>query len=92
MKVKLLKKIRKSYSIIYFPNGYHYISDNKTMILFNHDSDIIQYCIIDGDKVSKDKAYSVLREKLMEVILKKYKKYGTRRLKKNGDIEKIWYK
>lgn len=90
MKVSLLKKVRKKYAIIYYPNGFGHYSDKKIMILFE-DDDVLQHINI-NDVLTKELAYTELFNKLKETILKKYRKYGTRRLDKNGKVEKLWHK
>lgn len=90
MKVRLLKRVRKEYEIIYYPNGFGYYSDSKIMVLFQN-NDVKSYRDV-NDKQTKKMAYDSLWSALKESILKKYKKYGTRRLKKNGEVEKLWYK
>ncbi len=90
MKVKLLRKVRKEFSIMYFPNGYGWYSDKSIMILFDKQGEVIQHINV-TEAHNKNYAYDYLHGVLIEKILKKYKKYGTRRLKKNGDITKMWY-
>ena len=91
MKIKLLKKIRRDYSIVYYPNGYDYVTHGKVMVLFYEDS-LVRYVLLNGNAVTKESAYNTLYQELIDIILKKYQQYGTRRLAKNGSIEQLWYK
>lgn len=90
MKVKLLKQVRKRFAIVYFPNGFGHYSDKQIMVLFEND-DVMQHINV-NDVNTKSKAYDTLYSYLKDLILKRYKKYGVRRLNKNGQIEKLWHK
>ena len=90
MKVELLKKVRKRFAIVYYPNGFGHYSDKKIMVLFECD-DVVQHINI-NDVNTKQFAYDALFTVLKELILKRYKKYGIRRIKKNGEVEKLWHK
>lgn len=94
MKVKLLKKVRKRFSIIYYPKGRklwsgHY--DTPILVLLdNEDNEIISHVHIDY-KQTYDMSYEHLYQRLKETIIVKYRKYGTRRIKTKIVVKK-WYK
>lgn len=89
MKVKLLKKIRKRYSIIYYPNGVYLDNDfydGPITLLYDKQNDY-------RTKISsahKEQAYGLLYEMLLKWIEKDYSKY--RKRKKNIIEEILWYK
>jgi hypothetical protein len=89
MKVKLLKKIRKRYSIIYYPNGVYLDNDfydGPITVLYDTQNDY-------RTKISsahKEQAYGLLYGMLLKWIKKDYSKY--RKRKKNIIEEILWYK
>ena len=99
MKTKLLKKVRKRFSIEYFPNGrYIYGEFEKTpmvCLIDREDSDNFRYFYV-LSRCPKEDAYSFAMKIMKELIIKEYSKYGTRRNKirrqatDNG--QKLWWK
>ena len=89
MKVKLLKKIRKRYSIIYYPNGVYIDNDfykGPLTVLYDKQNEY-------RTKISsshKQQAYKELYSLLIKWIDKDYSKY--RKRKKNIIEETLWYK
>ena len=87
MKVKLLKKIRKRYSITHYPNGY-YIGgtwcDNEFTIL-DDSEDPWRYKI---NYSSKENAYKELVVLLREWIEEDYR---ISRKRKNNQKQKLWF-
>jgi len=82
MKTKLLRKVRKRYSIEYFPvrNCVEIVCHTEIDDFYLHKVDI-------SKDVSKEEAYKKCHERLLLIILESYKEYGTRR---NKSI-KLWY-
>lgn len=89
MKVKLLKKIRKRYSIVYYPNGLYLYEDffkGPITVLYDNTNEY-------RTKIScshKQQAYGELYTLLIKWIDKDYTKY--RKRKKNITSEILWYK
>ena len=89
MKVKLLKKIRKRYTIIHYPNGVYLDNDfykGPLTLLYDTQNDY-------RTKIShsyKEQAYRELYSLLIKWIEKDYIKY--RKRKKNIIEETLWYK
>lgn len=88
MKVKLLKKIRKRYSITHYPNGGYFdgdwIGEPWTLLWDNQDS--WRWKIKYG---SREEGYEWAYEKLLIWI---ENDYHTSRKRKNYKIETLWYK
>lgn len=87
MKVKLLKKIRRRYQIIHYPNGgyFHKIwyEGPLTCLIDTYDSWRMQI-----SNENKDLAYILLRNHLMTWIENDYK---ISRKRKNSKKEILWY-
>lgn len=102
MKTRLLRKIRKRYSIDYWPNGYQddYSTYPECMRLVDYNSPwhTREKILIIGDKVLKtDKiwtqelALTYLRGLLMVWIRNDYQSLGVRRNKLKRIKQKLWY-
>lgn len=89
MKVKLLKKIRKRYSITHYPNGCSLFGEfEEGPITFLEDSQ--NEWRFKYTRQSKEEAYIYLYEILLEWI---EKDYGTFRNKRRTiTTETLWYK
>lgn len=89
MKVKLLKKIRKRYSIVHYPNG-TYLDGNyyKEPITILYDEQNPYRTKINNSY--KEQAYRELYTVLIKWINKDYSEY--RKRKKNITQEILWYK
>jgi hypothetical protein len=89
MKVKLLKKIRKRYSITHYPNGVYLYGDfckGPLTILTDSES---QYRW-ESLEIGKEEAYKKLYKLLLEWI---QKDYGTFKSKRRViTSEQLWYK
>lgn len=89
MKVKLLKKIRKRYSIIYYPDGgywgWDWVEGSWAQLLDNQDS--YRGRIAHG---TKEETYNVLYDWLKYWIKKDYG--VTSRKRKNYKSERLWHK
>lgn len=89
MKVKLLKKIRKRYSIVYYPNGFYLYEDffkGPITVLYDNTNEY-------RTKVSssvKWKAYEELYSMLLKWIEKDYGPFKSK--KKKITSETLWYK
>lgn len=98
MKTKLLKKVRKRFSIEYYPNGryiYGIFSETPMVCLIDkEDSNNFDYFTV--GIYTKEEVYNILIEKLINIIRKEYSKYGTRRNKikreKTDNGIKLWWK
>ena len=89
MKVKLLKKIRKRYSIVYYPNGTYFDEDfYKGPITVLYDEQNTYRTKISSSY--KEQAYRELYTLLINWIDKDYSKY--RKRNKNITQEILWYK
>ena len=89
MKVKLLKKIRKRYSIIYYPNGVYLDNDfydGPITLLY----DTQNYYRTKISNAHKEQAYRELYGMLLRWIEKDYSKYRKRKKKITSEI--LWYK
>ena len=104
MKVKLLKKIRKRYKIVYYQkqiNVYRETFKGQCMILRDTNNDYrsvigVEICLPtnsqkfwDYVQPTKEEAKAFLMAKLVKWIANDYKKYRTRKVKQT--IETIWY-
>lgn len=89
MKTKLLRKVRKRYSITYWPNGInHGAFTTGSPVIFVEDTNRISrkyFCVIRED-ISYDKAY----EEAFELVRSWIREDYPRKIKK-GFI-KLWYK
>lgn len=89
MKVKLLKKIRKRYQIVYYPNGVYFYDDffeGPLTVLYDSENEY-------RTKVSsivKWKAYKELHTMLMKWIEKDYGPFNSKKRKITS--ETLWYK
>lgn len=95
MKTKLLRKVRKRYSIEYFPYGTIDSNGNPIkgpLIMLSDKKAWLRYLYLKVDRSSYDTAYAQLQDTLMDWILYDYKSYGTRRNKKSQNSIKLWYK
>lgn len=93
MKVKLLKKIRKRFQIVHYPTGIPMQHDNECMVLYDFDnnwSNVVEIIFIDSH-TTKRIVYLTLYNKLQQKIYDYYKKYGTRRIKKQQSVI-MWHK
>ena len=91
MKVKLLKKIRKRYSITYYPNGGYVFGSWESIpfILLKDNNDSwrnIRYSII--DKLPKEYQYENAWNQMRKWIREDYQ---TERVRRNYKIEKLWF-
>lgn len=103
MKVKLLKKIRKRYVILYYPKEITIFDETfkgECMILDDLDSEYnitgVEICEPSTQQEfwrygarTKEEARVFLMAKLVKWIANDYKKYRTRKVKQT--IETIWY-
>ena len=89
MKVKLLKKIRKRYSITHYPNGVFLWNDfHKGPLTLIRDRDnSYRYNI---SSLEKQPAYDKLYKKLLEWIQQDYGTFKSKRVKIVS--EELWYK
>lgn len=89
MKVKLLKKIRKRYSITHYPNGVFLAGDfYKGPITILEDSESSYSW--ESSILEKEVAYKKLYKILLSWIQKDYGTFKSRRHKITS--EKLWYK
>jgi hypothetical protein len=89
MKTKLLKKVRKRYSIIHYPNGvYSYGSFQKGPVTVLRDN-IDSYKGLSLPGGEKDIAFNVLYDRLKIWISQDYKRARKRKVKTVE--EKLWY-
>lgn len=89
MKVKLLKKIRKRYSIIYYPNGVYFYDDffeGPITVLYDSESEYRTTL----STLEKPKAYQKLYSTLLKWIEKDYGPFKNK--KKKIISETLWYK
>lgn len=95
MKTKLLRKVRKRYSIEYFPLGlemFQEFVEGPVMILYDYGLGRGPITC-DLRKKNKEEAYNYLYGFLTEWIAYDYKEFGTRRNKKLKESKiKLWYK
>lgn len=84
MKVKLLKKIRKKYSIVYYPNGYepHRIVSVPTYPVY--------YVSGNGKGNMKD-TKNLCLDWIMSIVREDYKKYSRKYDKNKYKGIKVWY-
>lgn len=95
MKTKLLRKVRKRYSIVYYPNGFKTHMDtiysecvvlNDSKCSFNARMTVFQMT-----RFTKEEAFSILRIKLIKWIRNDYDHLGIRKNKLRKIKEKLWY-
>lgn len=97
MKVKLLKIVRKRYSIIKYPNGIYWSWFNtnvNTLVLTYNElvKSLGKHGFYVKDKlVSEEKAIKALKEKMLSDILKEYRDKGIRRIKLQQQKKIIYY-
>lgn len=94
MKTKLLKKVRKRFSIQYYPYGgvfYGTVCDEPCMGLVENDGSVHHLIRLTTQIINRSDAYTVLYEKLVSIIRANYRRYGTRRNSKMISV-KLWYK
>lgn len=103
MKTRLLRKIRKRYSIEYRENSDFYESVVSglwnIMFLWDNDDSYRRIPVFIGKKPNssdlffetKEEGFEYLRKRLCQWIAKDYKSAGTRRNKNINKIEKLWY-
>jgi hypothetical protein len=89
MKTKLLKKVRKRYSITHYPNGV-FLWDEfyKGPITVIRDRD--SSCRYDISCLPKQVAYDKLYKKLLKWIQQDYGTFKSRRIRITS--EQLWYK
>jgi hypothetical protein len=89
MKVKLLKKIRKRYSITHYPNGcFMWGSFQKgTITLLTDKNDSWRW---EGSWIGKEEAYGEMYSKLLKWIQQDYGTFKSAKLKITS--EQLWYK
>lgn len=88
MKTKLLKKIRKRYTITHYPDGVYWKKQfikGPYTVLWDND-DVYRYEITCE---TKDNAYNLLYLKMKRWIELDYGPYKRQR---NRKVEKLWYK
>ena len=89
MKVKLLKKIRKRYSIVYYPNGVYLYDDffeGPITVLYDSENEYRTKI----SSLDKQKAYKELYTMLLKWIEKDYGPFKSK--KKKITSETLWYK
>lgn len=89
MKVKLLKKIRKRYSIVYYPNGVYLYDDffkGPLTVLYDNENEYRTKI----SSLDKQKAYKELYTMLLKWIEKDYGPFKSK--KKKITSETLWYK
>ncbi len=108
MKIQLLKRVRKEFSINHYPNGCvkpreGYLRTvilkrygNDTFTLENSNGEILEHHDLSKEWVhhTYQEIYDDLYRKMMKMIVEKYAKYGTRRLKKEEVKQtpnKLWF-
>lgn len=104
MKVKLLKIVRKRYSIIKYPNGIYWswFNTNVNTLVLTKDSEVLTYnelvkslgkhgFYVKDKLVSEEKAIKALKEKMLSDILKEYRDKGIRRIKLQQQKKIIYY-
>jgi hypothetical protein len=88
MKVKLLKKIRKRYSIVYYPNGVYlyseFVKGPLTMLTDNGDS---WRCKLSSS--TKSEAYDQLYKHMLHWIEQDYGKFRSKKTKITSEV--LWY-
>lgn len=104
MKTKLLRKVRKRYSIYWYP-------ERNVFELWDYDKSIYtqplnkavyktkyECCYIDYEDITKEEAYKLVLGVLQRSITDTYWRYGVRRLFENQKVinkrfqkEKVWY-
>lgn len=92
MKAKLLKKIRKRYTIVYWPNGVFLSGDfyEGPLLRLEDTNSMFRDCnIYITKKVSKEQAYDILYERLLDWIQQDYGTFRSRRVKIVS--EKLWH-
>lgn len=87
MKAKLLKKIRKQYSIVYYPNGFLYYGR-----LYHKDNFVVEYIYdirhtryLDSFNSKQDALNFILKS-----VRDKYEKYSRKYKKPNYKGVKVW--
>lgn len=92
MKVKLLKKIRKRFRILHYPNGIPFGSEGNWMILIDIEDkygfNTVQKKI--SDVRYERETYTELMGILIKRVIDYYRKFGTRRLAKKNEII-LWH-
>ncbi len=104
MKAKLLKEVRKRYSIEKYPNGINrqWFKTDTTTYVLKDGSDVLVYSerftnfggsgfYVGGRLVSEEEAIKDMKKQMLERILKVYKHKGVRRIKHQEIREKIYY-
>lgn len=91
MKTKLLKKVRKQYSIVYYPNtGWYKITHpHSDLSLIYLECFETKESREDGG-VTKSKTYHGAVDKLLKIVRSNYSKY-TRKYKMSKINYKVWY-
>lgn len=88
MKVKLLKKIRKQYSIVHYPNGFksgNYVHHINRYVIYGFF--LFEPTSFQTSYPSKEYALSVL----MDNIRDRYKKYSRKYAEVHFKGVKVWY-
>lgn len=96
MKVKLLKEVRRCYSISFFPLGYSNYNPNPSLVL-NTPNDVFGYSFIEEkpEKENLENWKKVATEKLKKTILimviNKYDYLGSKNKNRRKKSIKIWW-
>lgn len=85
MKTKLLKKIRKQYSIVYYPNG-------QEPHEFLHTYQFPVYYVSSNDRASFKETKQECLDWILEKVRDRYKKYSVKYDKNKYKPIKVWYK
>jgi hypothetical protein len=88
MKVKLLRKIRKRYSITHYPNGYYQDKDffEGPITILRDSEDSWRYLALYH---TKSEAYDILYKTLLHWIEKDYDKLRSKKTKITSEV--LWY-
>lgn len=93
MKTKLLKKIRKKYSIVYYPNGYKCIDDKihhkGKYIVFRHWCYYLESSIIYRLPAFLNKQDAI--NYILKSVRVQYRQYSRKYVKTNHNGIKVWY-
>ena len=96
MKTKLLKKVRKRFEILYYPEqSYSHILDKyqtDTLVFVDNDERYGGYEMsnLKKDSIEYNQAIDIMKKQIISTIKKDYKKYS-KHYKNNIKVEKIWY-
>ncbi len=89
MKVKLLKKIRKEFSVIHYPPGTYVYKYNEY-----NDEDLYYLKNKDGWISMREELFRTKEDALKQILIYTYMDYGkysVKNKKKNKKIKKVWW-